>query len=372
MLLLKDYQLRKPLQVTQTFAPSKVQFTSLVDEIWARKWFTNHGPLVEKLEGRLAEHLGVKCPLTCVVNGAAGLHIILKALDLKGSVVTTPFSYVATTACPLWEGLRVIYADIDPRHLTIDPLAVEAAIQSDTSAILATHVFGNPCDVIALEKISKKHGIPVLYDAAHAFGVRYRGASVLEWGKASMVSTHATKVYHTGEGGFVYSQDEALSVKMEWMRRFGHNGYQKFHGMGTNAKMSELHAALGLAVLEEVDKIISARKKIVEYYDGAFSCNHHVKRAFELRSECEWNYSYYPVLCESETALLRHLDRLNRLDIYPRRYFHPALNTVDQLVPQACGACPVAEDVASRIMCLPLAADYSLDDISRVIDGLSV
>jgi dTDP-4-amino-4,6-dideoxygalactose transaminase len=360
----------KPLQVTEPHLPSLARFQELVGGIWERRWLTNLGPLVQELEKKLQAYHQVEFPIHCVVNGAIGLHLMIKAMGLKGEVITTPFSYVATTACPLWEGCDVVFADIDPVHLTLDPAAAEAAITPRTSAILATHVFGNPCDVEAFEMIGKKHGIPILYDAAHAFGVRYKGKSILEWGAASMVSTHATKLFHTTEGGFICSPDSALSTKLEWMRRFGHNGYDKFHGVGTNAKMTELHAAMGLAVLEEIDSIMQKRRQLVEQYEAGIAENSWVRPAFKVREGCDWNYSYYPVVCDSESDLLQVVARLNNAQIYPRRYFHPALNSVGELEQGWSGSCPIAENIAARIICLPLATAYQEGQIEAIVKNI--
>ena len=228
----------KKINVTEPFLPPFEEYVEYLKGIWERNWLTNQGPLVQEFEQKLQAYHQLSMPVHCVANGSLGLQIALKALGVKGEVVTTPFSYVATTACPLWEGCTVKFVDIEPDTLTIDPKAVEAAITPKTEAILATHVFGNPCDVEALDAIAAKHGIAMIYDAAHAFGVTYNGKSLLEYGDASMVSLHATKLFHAVEGGFIVAKDPVVSEKMEWMRRFGHKGQEEFHGVGINAKMS--------------------------------------------------------------------------------------------------------------------------------------
>ena len=318
---------------------------------------------MRELEQKLQDYHQLAMPVHCVANGSLGLQIALKALGVKGEVITTPFSYVATTACPLWEGCTVKFADIEPDTLTIDPKAVEAAITSKTEAILATHVFGNPCDCEALEAIAKKHALALIFDAAHAFGVTYKGKSILEYGDASMVSLHATKLFHAVEGGFIVAKDPAVSEKMEWMRRFGHRGAEEFHGVGTNAKLSEFHAAMGLCNLNHIDEILIKRKAICEAYDVAL-LNHSSPAGsaslttIHYREEASRNYSYYPVILESETELLSVSDRLEAVGVYPRRYFYPSLNRV-QFTPESAEL-PISEDFSSRILCLPLSS--SMDD----------
>ena len=313
-------------------------------------------------------------PVHCVANGSLGLQIALKALEVKGEVITTPFSYVATTACPLWEGCTVKFADIEPDTLTIDPKAVEAAITSNTEAILATHVFGNPCDVEALDAIGAKHGLAVIYDAAHAFGVTYKGKSILEYGDASMVSMHATKLMHSVEGGFIVAKDPAVSEKMEWMRRLGHNGPEAFHGVGTNAKMSEFHAAMGLCNLNHIDEILEKRKAICEAYDAsllneASSVIRTSLSTISYREEASRNYAYYPIMLESEEVLLATVARLEAKGIYPRRYFYPALARVPALSGRD-SECPIASNVSRAILCLPLSDSLDGHVVEQVSCGI--
>ena len=252
----------KPIQVTEPFLPPLEEYVEYLKGIWGRNQLTNQGPLVQELEHKIQVYHQIDMPVHCVTNGGLGLQIILKALGVNGEVITTPFSYVATASCPLWEGCSVKFADIEPDHLTIDPAAVEAAIGPDTEAIVATHVFGNPCDCEALEAIASKHGLALIFDAAHAFGVRYKGKSILEYGDASMVSLHATKLLHAVEGGFVVAKDPLVAEKIEWMRRFGHKGPEEFYGVGINAKMSELHAAMGLCNLRHLEAILKKRQEV--------------------------------------------------------------------------------------------------------------
>jgi dTDP-4-amino-4,6-dideoxygalactose transaminase len=375
----------KRINVTEPYLPPFEEYVEYLKGIWERNWLTNQGPLVRELEQKLQEYHQLAMPVHCVANGSLGLQIALKALGVKGEVITTPFSYVATTACSLWEGCTVKFADIEPDTLTIDPKAVEAAITSKTEAILGTHVFGNPCDCETLEAIAKKHGLALIFDAAHAFGVTYKGKSVLEYGDASMVSLHATKLFHAVEGGFIVAKNPAVSEKMEWMRRFGHKGTEEFHGVGTNAKLSEFHAAMGLCNLNHIEEILTKRKAICEAYDQAlfshqpsaavsFEASGEVRTTHQLssivyREGATRNFAYYPVLFESESELLDAIARLESKGVYPRRYFYPALDQIDTLGLVDCGA-SISLDVAGRILCLPLADRIEKSDLSMMIKAL--
>lgn len=356
----------KKIQVTEPYLPPFEEYVETLKGIWERNWLTNQGPLVRELEQKLQDYHQLAMPVHCVANGSLGLQIALKALGVKGEVVTTPFSYVATTACPLWEGCTVKFADIEPDTLTIDPRAVEAAITSKTEAILATHVFGNPCDVEALDAIGAKHGIAVIYDAAHAFGVTYKGKSILDYGDASMVSLHATKLMHSVEGGFIVAKDPAVSEKMEWMRRFGHKGQDAFHGVGMNAKMSELHAAMGLCNLSHIDEIFDRRKVMCEAYDRALFVPHSIRglSALTYRSRAKRNYAYYPVFFDTEHVLLQVLEILKSMNIHARRYFYPSLDS--SVFGDAGDGCTNSQSYALRSLCLPLAATYTDELVKRV------
>ncbi len=361
----------KPIQVTEPFLPPFEEYVEYLKGIWDRNWLTNQGPLTKELEQKLQDYHKLEMPVHLVANGSLGLQIALKALGVKGEVITTPFSYVATTACPLWEGCTVKFADIEPHTLTIDPKAVEAAITSKTEAILATHVFGNPCDCEALEVIAKKNGLALIFDAAHAFGVTYKGKSVLEYGDASMVSLHATKLFHAVEGGFIVAKDPAVSEKMEWMRRFGHKGAVEFHGVGTNAKLSEFHAAMGLCNLNHIDEILAKRKAICVAYDQALfsdkpSAISPPLSSIAYREGASRNFAYYPVLFQSEIELLNAVVRLESKGIVPRRYFYPALDEVPELQRED-SPCAISSGVSNRILCLPLSD--SMD--SAVVDQVS-
>ena len=348
------------IPVTKCFLPPIELYTEWVQKAYDKQWLTNRGELVQLLEERLKGYLGVEW-MTVTNNGTIPLQIALKLLGKGGEIITTPFSYVATTAAIVWENCTPVFVDIHPEYLTIDETKIEAAITEKTTCILATHVFGNPCAVDAIEAIAKKYDLHVIYDAAHAFGVTYQGQSIFNYGDVSTCSFHATKLFHTGEGGAMFANSQELRHQLYYSHNFGHNGPLDFHGLGINGKISELHAAMGLAVFESIDTIVSERKKVVAAYNSLLDFSKLEK--MKLRSGTHWNYSYYPVLFPSEEMLLTVLNRLKENDIIPRRYFNPSLNTI----PYANGAVmPVSESVASRVLCLPLYVGLEQKNIAQI------
>lgn len=362
----------KQINVTEPFLPPLEEYVEYLEGIWKRNCLTNQGPLVRELEGKLQNFHGIDMPVHCVANGGLGLQIILKAMGVGGEIITTPFTYVATASCPLWEGCTIKFADIEPEYLTIDPAAVEAAITPQTEAILATHVFGNPCDCEALQEIASRHGLALIYDAAHAFGVRYKGKSILEYGDASMVSLHATKLFHTVEGGFVVAKEDSVAEKVEWMRRFGHKGYEEFHGVGINAKMSELHAAMGLCNLRYIDDILAKRKSVCGAYDQAFLNREGIASGLRYRELASRNYSYYPVRLPTEKLLLSAVEKMNKTEIYPRRYFHPELSVLPEIF-EPPSECPRSQVRSRHILCLPLseATDFAtVNSVAGLLNSL--
>ncbi|TVP43483.1 MAG: aminotransferase class I/II-fold pyridoxal phosphate-dependent enzyme, partial [Mongoliibacter sp.] len=236
------------IPVTKPFSPPIEEYKKYIDEIWERNWYTNNGPLVNQLEKDLKQYLGVS-EVAFVSNGTIAIQIALKALGIHKKVITTPFSYVATTSSLVWEGCEPVFADIDSNTLNIDPLKIEELIDEDTQAILATHCFGNACEIDQIEKIAHKHGLKVIYDAAHCFGTKYKGESIFNFGDISTTSFHATKLFHTIEGGAIFSGNKELRKKVSFLRNFGHDGPEKFNGVGINGKNSEFHAAMGLCNL---------------------------------------------------------------------------------------------------------------------------
>jgi len=346
--------------VTKTFLPPQAEYNVILKRAWDAGWITNRGALVLELEEKLKSYLKVP-NILAMTNGTLPLQIAIKTLGLKGEIITTPFSYVATTSSIVWEGCTPVFVDIHPEYLTIDETIIEAAITSKTTGILATHVFGNPCDVETIQKIAKKHRLKVIYDAAHCFGVTYKGKSIFEYGDISTCSFHATKVFHTGEGGALFTGSDELNDKLFYHHNFGHFGPEVFQGVGINAKMSELQAAMGLAVLPYMQKILETRKGVVELYRN----NLERLGVLKLREETQWNYSYYPVLFENEMQLLSIQELLNKENIFPRRYFHPSLNLLSYTDKKSC---PVSENIASRVLCLPLFHDLEEDIVLKICD----
>lgn len=352
------------IAVTQTFLPPQEEYGAILKRAWDSKWMTNRGTLVRELEETLTSFLDLP-HLTLTTNGTLPIQIAIKALDLRGEIITTPFSYVATVSSIVWENCTPVFVDIHPGFLTIDETRIEEQIGPKTVAILATHVFGNPCAVDEIERIAQKHGLKVIYDAAHAFGVKYGGKSLLAYGDVSTCSFHATKVFHTGEGGCMVTPHKELHEKLFYHHNFGHNGPLDFHGLGINAKISELQGAMGLAVFPYFSHILEERKKVVALYDSLLETVRAERP--KIREGTDRNYSYYPVLLPDEATLLRVIEALNRQDIFPRRYFYPSLNSLPyvQAPPQ-----PIAENIASRILCLPLYVGLSQEHVSLICQTL--
>jgi len=349
------------INVTKTFLPSIESYNSYLQRAWEKVWLTNRGELTLELEEKLSKYLEVS-NIIITNNGTIPLQIALKLFGNGGEVITTPFSYIATSAAIIWENCKPVFVDIRPEYLTIDEDKIEQSITSKTTAILATHVFGNPCNVIAIEKIAKKHNLKVIYDAAHCFGVKYNGQSVFNFGDVSTCSFHATKIFHSGEGGAMFCNDSELYHKLFYSHNFGHNGPLDFHGLGINAKISELQSALGLAVFDHIDTIFSERKKVVDFYNAHLEFNN--LKSLRIRENTEWNYSYYPVIFESEEVLLKVQSELKIENIIPRRYFYPSLNKVNYINGVEM---PISESIASRILCLPLYVGLPTSDLERII-----
>jgi dTDP-4-amino-4,6-dideoxygalactose transaminase len=348
------------INVTKTFLPPQEEYNAILKRVWDKNWVTNRGVLVQELEEKLKNYLGVK-HIIATTNGTLPLQIAIKALKLKGEIITTPFSYVASTSSIVWEGCTPVFVDIHPDYLTIDETKIEAAITPKTSAILATHVFGNPCNMEAIEAIAKKHKLKVIYDAAHCFGVKYKGKSIFEYGDISTCSFHATKVFHTGEGGALFANTKELNDTLFYHHNFGHKGALDFQGLGINAKMSELQAAMGLAVLPYMEMILTERKKVIDFYD--MNLDFSKLQKIKIREHTDWNYSYYPIIFQSNEQLLKVKAVLNEQNIFPRRYFYPSLNRLPYLNNQNM---PVSESVANRILCLPIFVGLKKHDMQMI------
>ncbi len=350
------------ITVTKTFLPPIAEYMHFVQRAWDKQWLTNRGELVLELEDKLRDYLKVE-NILIVNNGTIPLQIALKLFGNGGEIITTPFSYVATTAAIVWEHCKPVFVDIHPEFLTIDETKIEAAITDKTTAILATHVFGNPCDVEAIAVIAKKHNLTVIYDAAHAFGVTYNGESLFNFGDVSTCSFHATKLFHTSEGGAFFCKDADMRHRLFYSHNFGHNGPHDFHGVGINAKISELQAAMGLAVFPHLPEIIAARKEIVSFYEAHLNFDRF--RTIKIRENTVWNYSYYPIIFESEAQLLKTEQLLLQNDIMPRRYFYPSLNTLPYCEDNS--SMPVSEEVAAAVLCLPLYVGLELESQEKIV-----
>lgn len=349
------------IPVTKPFLPPVEEYNTYLDGIWKRNWLTNMGPLASQLEMELKEHLKVN-HLLFVTNGTVAIQMAIKALDIKGEVITTPFSFIATTSSIVWEGCTPVFVDIDPDSLCIDANKIEEAITENTAAILATHVYGNPCDVEAIKIIAKKHNLKVIYDAAHAFGVEVNGKSVFEYGDISTCSLHATKLYHSVEGGLIITKDPELLKKIASIRNFGISGFDSFSELGINGKNSEFHAAMGLANLKYITRIHNKRKALAELYDEKL-INLKAVKPFWHQGASE-NYAYYAIVLESEELLLRLKAEMDNYEVFTRRYFYPSLASALPYLPKL--ELPVTEDISKRVLCLPFYYDLTFEEVEFI------
>lgn len=347
--------------VTKSFTPPVDEYIIKVKEIFNRGILTNQGPCVLELEEKLRSFLNVEY-IHYVTNGTIALQLALSALDIsEGEIITTPFSYVATISSILWERCKPVFVDIEPNNFTIDTNKIEALITKNTKAIMAVHVFGYACDIDAISSLANKYNLKVIYDSAHAFGSVYKGRALASYGDISTLSFHATKLFHTVEGGACIVKDKAVSEKLELQKRFGHNKDDHFI-LGINGKQSELHAAMGLANFSYISQIIKRRKEISDLYDSLL--NKYVQRPKEQK-DLQYNYAYYPVVFKSESELLNVFSILGENDIYPRRYFYPTLNKLPYVTGEQC---PVSEDISLRIACLPLYPDLTDEEVKKISD----
>jgi dTDP-4-amino-4,6-dideoxygalactose transaminase len=354
------------INVTKTFLPPLEEYMHQVKRAFDNNWLSNRGELVLELEEKLKGYLEVD-NILIMNNGTIPLQIALKLLGGGGEIITTPFSYVATTAAIVWENCTPVFVDIDPEYLTIDETKIEAAITSKTTCILATHVFGNPCNVEAIDIIAKKYNLKVIYDAAHCFGVKYKGKSIFEYGDVSTCSFHATKLFHTGEGGAIFCRDKALMHKIFYSHAFGHLGPEEYYGVGINGKISELQCAMGLSILPYINEILENRKSIIKTYTDGLNFNKLAK--IKLRIGTIWNNSYYPVIFENEKILIKIQQLLNKKNIFPRRYFFPSLNNLPYVFNNYK---KFSEETAKSILCLPLYFNLSKDETDNIISIINL
>lgn len=348
--------------------PDITLYRKYLKKIWATSWITNNGEYVQQLEKKLEKYLEVK-HVVLVTNGTLALQLILKALNLKGEIITTPFTFAATTNAIIWEGLTPVFTDIDPDTFNIDPRDVEKKITAKTTAILAVHVYGNPCNIESLERIAKKHKLKLIYDAAHAFGVKYKNKSVLNYGDASILSFHATKIFSTAEGGAIIVKDEKLFEKLKLFRNFGIKSEEEIVSAGINAKMNELQAALGLCNLKDIDKKIGKTRRIYEKYCKLLKTNPHIK--FQRITSSIHNYCYMPVCFENQKTRDLVYNKLVQNNIKPRKYFYPLTSDfayVKKILKKTFREDEIsnAVNISRRILCLPIYPSLSLETIDKV------
>jgi len=357
--------------VTSPLLPDLKDFTSYLEKIWRRKWLTNQGQYHEELEKALCEYLGVK-HLNLFSNGTLALITALQALHISGEVITTPYSFVATTHSLWWNNIKPVFVDIDPDTLNMDPKKIEAAITPATTAIMPVHVYGNPCNVEEIERIADIYGLRVIYDAAHAFGVKQNGASILNYGDLSILSFHATKVYSTVEGGAIVCHDKKMKQRIDFLKNFGFADETTVVAPGINAKMNEVQAAFGLLSLKIVDEAIERRKKLAEIYRKDLSGVTGISMLPEF-PDIQHNYGYFPILVnEQEYGMSRDAlyETMKRHNIYGRRYFYPLISdfpTYRGLPSAQPENLPVAARVASQVICLPLHHDLTEEQVNKTI-----
>ena len=349
------------IYVTQpTLAPLN-EVTEIMQKIWDSGIMTHNGPLVQQFEKEAQAFLGCSNLVACT-NGTIALQMAIRALGLKGEIITTPFTFIATISSIMWEHCTPVFVDIDPETLNIDPEKIEEKITCHTVAIMPVHVFGNACEIDKINEIAKAHNLKVIYDAAHAVGVKYKGKCILDYGDVSATSFHATKMLNTAEGGGVVTCNKELDEKLRRIRFFGFENHADIVEDGFNGKMTEVHAALGLANLKYLQNALDDRKKKYNIYKTELSKN--ASLSFQ-KITCDCNYSYFPLIFDTEKSLLSVTALLNAEGIFPRRYFYPSVNTFNKFVPYV--KMPISEDIASRILCLPLYYTLSEQDMERIV-----
>lgn len=339
----------KPIYVTQPSLAPLEEYVELLKGVWESGILTHNGPLVQKFEKDLATKLGVQ-NFVAVTNGTVALQMAIKALELEGEIITTPFTWIATVSAIKWEGCVPVFCDIEPDTFNIDPEKIEGLITEKTVAIMPVHVFGNPCEVDAIDAIAKRYNLKVIYDAAHAIGSTYKGKSILEFGDISATSLHATKLLNTGEGGGCVTTNNELHEKLKRVRFFGHNDEKDIVEDGFNGKMTEVHAALGLANLKYYDRVLADRKHKYKLYKKSLKDIPGLE--FQVLRVGEPNYSYFPVVFQNEQELLQVEEYLNQNNIYPRRYFWPSVNTYTEILEYIHAG--VSEEISNKVLCLPL------------------
>jgi len=358
------------IYVTQPFLPPLEEFIPYLEKIWENKWLTNNGPFHQQLEQALCDYLGVE-HLALFTNGTIALVTALQALRITGEVITTPFSFVATAHSLLWNGLTPVFADIDPATCNLDPEKIEQAITPHTTAIMPIHCYGTPCNVERIQQIADTYGLKVIYDAAHTFGVKYKGESILRHGDLSVLSFHATKVYNTFEGGAIVCPDAKTKQRIDYLKNFGFADEVTVMAPGINGKMSEINAAFGLLQLKHVDVAIDRRRDIdARYRHGLLNVNG--ISCFPVSCETERTFSYFPVLVKSGYPLSRDglYHKLKEHSIHARRYFYPLISEMPMYrgLPSAnLTNLLVAESISQQVLCLPIYPDLEMSAVENII-----
>ena len=354
--------MRKPIYVTMpTLAPLE-EVNELMKGIWESGIMTHNGPLVQRFEKEVCERLKVPQMVSCC-NGTLALQMAIKALGCKGEIITTPFTFIATISSIMWEHCTPVFVDIDPETLNIDPKKIEERITCHTVAIMPVHVFGNNCDFEAIEAVAKAHNLPIIYDACHSVGATYNGESVFKQGTISVTSFHATKMLNTAEGGGVFTLDKEIDEKLRRIRFFGFENHADIVEDGFNGKMTEVHAAVGIANLRYLNAALADRKEKYTRYKEILSQNKNISFQ-KITTGC--NYSYFPAIFKDEETALKVIAALNAENIFPRRYFYPSVNTFTKLVPYV--SMPNSENIASRILCLPLYNDLKMHEVEKIAE----
>ena len=352
------------INIVKPFLPKKKNFNLIINEIWSRNYLTNNGPVIRDYEVKLGNFLRTATP--CVVsNGTVALQFAIRALKLKGEVITTPFSYVASTSSLVWEQCKPVFVDIDENTFNIDAKKIEERITSKTSGILVTHTFGNPCEIEQIDKIAKQYNLKVIYDASHCFGTMYKGKSIFNYGDISTLSLHATKLVHMVEGGAIFSNNDKHLKDTQFMRNFGHDGPEEYRGVGINGKNSEIHAAMGQAVLPYANDILKKRKEDYMYYVERLSGLNLTMQ--QLNPEGVSNFSYFPIKFEKEQDLLKTVKLFELNNIFAKRYFYPSLSKLHYLTPQIL---PIVESTSKRILCLPIFFDMKREEQDFICNTL--
>ncbi len=355
------------IYVTQPFLPPLEEMTAYMERIWENRWLTNNGEFHRQLETELSNFLGVPY-VSLFANGTLALLTALQALDIQGEVITTPYTFVASSNALVWNNLKPVFVDIESEYCNLDPRKIEEAITENTTAIMPVHVYGNPCNHDAISKVAQKHNLRVIYDAAHAFGVNQNGQSVLNYGDLSVLSFHATKVFNTFEGGAIVSHSEEMKRHIDDLKNFGFRGELKVILPGINGKMNEVQAAMGLVQLEYFSEIRNKRLAIYAYYCDKLRSLKGIS-CIASRSDVEHNGAYFPVFVETDYSLSRDglYDALKEANIFSRRYFYPLVPDFEAYSGGESYDLPVARQMSDKVLCLPIYPDLSFEEVDRVI-----